>query len=135
METPREKFNKGIKKAVKEFKEKCEKNRNPRIYIAGKITGENQIETIGKFSLAAKEVKAAGFEPVNPLDVVGTWDIAWEDAMKLAIKAMLGCDAVYHLPCAKFSNGAQIELQLARYLCIPTANDIQSLKRLFDGKK
>jgi len=101
-----------------------------KIYIAGKVTGEEKLKCIAKFDTAKKEVEALGFEAINPLEVVGTWEIEWQPAMKLCIKALMDCDAIYHLPCVKFSKGAQIELQIARSLGIPTLYDIESLKTI-----
>lgn len=102
--------------------------KKPKIYIAGKVTGTDKLECIKKFDQAVKKVEALDCEAVNPLTVVGTWNIEWDQAMKKCIKALLECDAVYHLPCTQFSEGAQIELQLARYLAMPTHHKVEELK-------
>lgn len=87
-----------------------------KVYIAGKVTGEPRLECAAKFQKAQDLLKNLGFEPVNPLQVVGTWEISWEDAMKKCIKALMDCDAIYLLPCVENSEGAKIEIDLASSL-------------------
>lgn len=99
-----------------------------KIYIAGKVTGEDKLECACKFKKAKQELEALGFEAINPLEVVGTWDIRWEAAMKLCIIALLKCDIVYAMPCVQDSKGAKIELELARRLGIPTYDNLDNLK-------
>ena len=100
----------------------------PKIYIAGKVTGEDHLECAAKFAKAKQEIEAAGFEAVNPLEVVGTWDITWEAAMKKCIKALMDCDKVYMLPCCSRSQGAKIETDLAWKFNISIAKTIQELE-------
>ena len=99
-----------------------------RIYIAGKVTGEPLRECTGKFGRAQKDLEELGFEAVNPLQVVGTWEITWKNAMRKCIRALMECDAIYVLPCSQNSRGAGIELQLAASLGIPLYVRLQSLK-------
>lgn len=103
----------------------------PKIYIAGKVTGEPKHTCALKFAMAAKEVEALGFEAINPIAVVKDFNAKWNHAMKLCIAELLKADALYHLPCAKFSKGAQIELQLARDLKTPTFYELETLKNNF----
>ena len=84
-----------------------------RVYIAGKVTGEPRLECAAKFQKAQEKLQALGFETVNPLQVVGTWEIEWNEAMKKCISAMMECDAIYLLPCAYNSRGAKVEIRLA----------------------
>ena len=84
-----------------------------RVYIAGKVTGEPRLECAAKFQKAQDLLENMGFEPVNPLQVVGTWEIEWNEAMKKCISAMMECDAIYLLPCAYNSPGAKVESRLA----------------------
>ena len=90
-----------------------------KIYIAGKVSGEDLAQCTMKFGEAQKKIEARGFEAVNPLEVVGTWKISWEAAMKKCIKALMDCDAIYFLPCADRSPGAKFEKELALKLGIP----------------
>ena len=89
-----------------------------KIYIAGKVTGLPQQEVIIKFVEAQANVTALGLEAVNPLEVVGDWNTPWEDAMKLCIKALMDCDAIVALDDYKDSEGANVELVLAKRLGI-----------------
>jgi len=90
-----------------------------RIYIAGKVTGLPIHEVSMKFGTAQKELQDLGLNPVNPLEVVGTWQITWSDAMKLCIKALLDCDGILLLPCYRDSKGALLEFDIARRLELP----------------
>jgi hypothetical protein len=102
-----------------------------KIYIAGKVTGESIAECTMKFGVVQKQLEAMGFEVVNPLATVGRWDISWEDAMKLCITALMGCDGMVLLPDWHQSSGATIERQLAEDLCFTICNsDKQGLKVL-----
>jgi hypothetical protein len=50
--------------------------------------------------------------------------------MKKCIKAMMDCDALFILPCAKGSKGAKIEKNLAFDLKIPVYQTLDILKAL-----
>lgn len=93
-----------------------------KIYIAGKVSGESMAECIMKFGAVQKQIEAMGFIAVNPLETVGHWDISWEDAMKLCIVALMGCDGMVLLPDWQESTGAKIERQLAEDLCLTICN-------------
>ena len=80
-----------------------------KIYIAGKVTGENQMECAYKFAAAQEELEKHGFEAVNPLEVVGDWETPWEIAMPLCLAALETCDAIFMLPDYIHSRGALIE--------------------------
>ena len=93
-----------------------------KIYIAGKVTGEDLEKTARKFKEAELKLTAMCFEAVNPIEVVNNSDTPWSDAMKTCIKAMLDCDGVVILPDWKLSQGARIERQIAYDLDIPIFN-------------
>lgn len=86
-----------------------------RIYIAGKITGLNHDATYIKFDQAETKMKAMGFEVVNPMNIVpaGT---DWKLAMKLCLRSLVTCDAIFLLDDWKDSEGANLELHIARKL-------------------
>ena len=100
-----------------------------KIYIAGKVTGEQIGTCTMKFGSAQKELENAGFEAVNPLEVVGSFRITWKDAMRKCIKALVDCDAIYLLPCAKGSKGALIEKSIAIGLNMPYYDNVKSLEK------
>lgn len=103
-----------------------------KIYIAGKISGEDLASCTMKFGKVQNELETQGFEVLNPLEIVGTWKITWEDAMKKCIAALITADAVVLLPDFKESKGAMIEEKLASDLnirvFIGTRNFIERFK-------
>lgn len=99
-----------------------------KIYIAGKISGEKIHECTMKFGKAQKDIERQGHEAVNPLSVVNDWHCPWQKAMKLGIKAMMDCDAVYFLPDFRQSPGAKIEYQIVKDLGIKALFNLEDLK-------
>lgn len=89
-----------------------------KIYIAGKVTGEDRQACIAKFNNAKDLLEVMGFEVVNPLEVVNDWNTTWLEAMKACLKALIDCDAILLLDDWHFSSGAKIEFQLATDLGI-----------------
>lgn len=104
-----------------------------KIYIAGKVSGLPLQEVTDKFADLQSNLEMFGFTVINPIEVVGDWNVTWEYAMKLCIKALLDCDGVYLMDCHTQSVGAMIELELAKKLKIPYANNIISLKELWNN--
>lgn len=100
-----------------------------KIYIAGKVTGENKLDCMMKFGDAATQLEFLGFEPVNPLEVVGDWKVTWREAMNRCIKALVDCDGIYFLEDHRQSVGATIEKRLSYDLEIKPFFDIDSLIR------
>jgi hypothetical protein len=88
-----------------------------RIYISGKISGiENEAPLL--FEKAENELKAKGFETVNPMTLNHEHDKSWHSYMKEDVKALCDCDNIYMLKNWKDSKGAIIELEIAVYLGI-----------------
>lgn len=85
-----------------------------RVYISGKISGLPISEVIHKFQVACAKIKRFGLEPANPLDNGLPWDAEWADQMGKDISILLRCDAIYLLPDYSDSEGAKIELAVAR---------------------
>lgn len=100
-----------------------------KIYIAGKVSGEPIAECTMKFGMAQKEIESQGYIAVNPLEVVGDWNITWKEAMKKCLTALIDCDAVILLDCWTQSKGAIIEQKLANDLDIPTLKGFKNLKK------
>lgn len=90
-----------------------------KVYIAGKVSGTSIAECTMKFGKAQKLIESQGHEAVNPLAVVNDWHATWHQAMRKCLSALMECDAIYPLPCALDSRGAEIELKIARDLEIP----------------
>lgn len=65
------------------------------------------------FSKAEKEVKTLGFIPVSPLKLKHDHNKSWGAYMKVDIRALTECHAVYALRNWRQSPGATIEVNLA----------------------
>lgn len=90
-----------------------------KIYIAGKVTGELKHTTALKFATAKKEIEALGFEAINPIEVVGDWNMSWELAMRKCIAALMECDAIIMFDNWSNSPGARVEFNLAGKINMP----------------
>jgi hypothetical protein len=87
-----------------------------KLYIAGKVTGENGYKI--KFYNAAMWLRVAGYSVCSPAEH-GLENAAWRDAIRCLIPKMLECDGVALLPDWRRSRGAKIEARLAREVGIP----------------
>lgn len=84
------------------------------VYISGKITGEDFIDTLVKFERAEKYLKELGYDVINPLKIATNMpefirtDYGW---IMLIDKALLRkANRIYMLKDWKYSNGAKEEL-------------------------
>ncbi len=86
-----------------------------KVYIAGKVTGVNPVKASQKFAAAENWLVNQGYTVYNPMKLVlpGT---QWEDAMKICIRALTECDIIYTLPCWRRSQGARLEVKIAKKL-------------------
>lgn len=84
----------------------------PKIYIAGKITGDPDYKA--KFEAAAKDYEAKGYVVLNPaLLPVG---MQKADYMRVCFAMIDTADVVAFLPGYRLSVGAQLELQYCFYI-------------------
>lgn len=90
-----------------------------KIYISGKISGLPIKEVISKFQTACDKLRRFGLEPMNPLNNGLPLDADWADQMGKDISILLRCDAIYLLPDYSESEGAKIELAVARQRQMP----------------
>lgn len=86
-----------------------------KVYIIGAVTGHDPELVRIKFAEAAHKIKSMGLVPINPIDYVpeGT---EWKTAMRICIKQLVTCDAIFKLPDYESSKGAIFELMIARNL-------------------
>lgn len=94
-----------------------------KVYIAGPMTGLPE-HNYPAFNKAADDLRAIGFEPLNPVDVgcddaPGACEHDWQWYMRRTLALMLTADRVVLLPGWENSRGAKIEAQLADDLDIP----------------
>lgn len=86
-----------------------------KIYISGKITGiEN--EAPGLFAKAEEELKAKGYEVINPTTLPHDHDKSWHSFMKEDVKSLCDCDEIFMLSNWTDSKGAIVEHTIAMYL-------------------
>lgn len=83
-----------------------------KVYVAGPISGFDLEERRRTFAAAVERLRAAGHEPVNPFDLHPN-PIAWADAMKADIPALVICDAIYLQDGWWNSRGARLEELIA----------------------
>lgn len=84
-----------------------------KVYISGKISDLPIELAKQKFAAAAQLVEQLGHEAVSPFSNGLHDDAPWESHMVKDIEMLLGCDAIYMLPCWEDSKGARIEKHIA----------------------
>ena len=93
-----------------------------KIYISGQITGLPIEEAEFNFKAAENMLISKGYNVVNPFELPEHKDIIklplteherWVLHMKVDIKALMDCDAIYMLNNYKKSKGAMIEFSTA----------------------
>lgn len=82
-----------------------------RLYVIGPVTGREKLNHKA-FEDAKEKLWDAGYDVLIPHDVVPP-DATRQQAMRLSIKAMLGCDGVVVLSDWEGSNGAKLEHDVA----------------------
>lgn len=84
-----------------------------KVYISGMVTSLPIEEARENFSQAQETLEKYGFEVVNPLNNGLSPDDPWLAHMKVDIKLLMDCDAIYMLNNWEDSRGAKIEHDLA----------------------
>lgn len=107
-----------------------------RIYIAGKISGENPAATEEKFAAARNYLKEKYSQVIDPYQlikeknelIVLSGGRPWDDIndrqsiLKFCIWNLMDCQAIYLLPDWQESRGALIEAQIAKALDMEIIN-------------
>lgn len=108
------------------------KNKRPKVYISGQITGKHWVDYTRQFNTAEKHLDGASisnanidFEnirPVNPLRILPPWykrlfkflrKITWQDYMFADLQELSRCDAIYLLDGWEKIRGAKVEYEWA----------------------
>lgn len=84
-----------------------------KIYIAGKITGENEKECKEKFLKAEFILKNKGYIPMNPMRLVSS-KLTWKRAMLACFDLIANCDEAFFLSDWKDSKGALLEHEVCK---------------------
>jgi len=85
-----------------------------RIYLSGAISGRSIEQARHAFQRAEDQLKAEGWEPVNPLKNGLPAIAPWPAHMAVDILNLLGCSAIYMLEGWENSQGATLEANIAR---------------------
>lgn len=85
-----------------------------KCYISGPISGTEDYKE--RFAAAEQQVRALGMQPVNPVTLMHDHDKKWSSYMRVALLAMLDCQAIYFLDGWLQSEWANIEFNLAQEL-------------------
>lgn len=85
-----------------------------KIYISGAISKIPKKESDKKFNKAEKHLRKLGLTPVNPKTLDHTFNSDYGDFMRTDLQALLDCQAIFMLDNWKNSDGAKVELQVAK---------------------
>jgi hypothetical protein len=83
-----------------------------RIYISGKMSGLPELN-FPAFHAAAADLRAKGYDVVNPAELNPDPGATWEQCMRVDIAALMTCDAIALLPSWSDSRGAKLEKHVA----------------------
>jgi len=88
-----------------------------KVYISGQITGLPKAVAEQNFLVAEKKLLQKGYEVVNPMKIDHSkHDQTWNEFMKLDIKYLCDCDAIFLLKNWYESKGANMEYLIAERL-------------------
>lgn len=111
------------------------------IYISGQITGLQREVYEALFYGAENQLKAKGYEVVNPLSIAEgiapelidpathTEEEIWQTIVKADIQELMKCEAVYMLPNWQHSEGATLEHRIATGLRLPVYYEVEPRHR------
>jgi hypothetical protein len=90
------------------------------VYISGPVTGIPEYN-FPAFKLAESYLRKQGYRTINPADIArGVFERIekpqWKDFMRVDLKYLIKCDAIYMLVGWKKSRGARIEHFIAKIL-------------------
>ena len=86
-----------------------------RVFISGPVSARVYSEVVQEFNKAEKMLIELGYEVVNPVKIVPP-NTLWPEAMKICLKELKSCDAIFMLKRYEFSKGASMEYFKSRSL-------------------
>jgi hypothetical protein len=86
-----------------------------KLYLAGPMSGIEDLN-FPAFTRAAAELRAAGYEVVNPAELNPDHTMPWAECMRRDIAALVTCDGIALLPRWEKSRGATLEQHIASQL-------------------
>lgn len=94
-----------------------------KIYIAGKITGLPEGDVFVKFNALEYKLQRKGHTVVNPLRLCSSkW--CWEKCLRICLRELMNCDAIYLLQDWHDSRGAKLEYHVAQELKMKVLTEI-----------
>lgn len=84
-----------------------------KVYVSGPITGR-LIEARRQFAEAKVHLTDAGFDVFNPLENGLGVDEPWERHLAVDVLELLACQAILPLPGWEQSQGARLEMEVAK---------------------
>lgn len=90
---------------------------NNKTYLCGKVTGLPWTQVKAKFKRLENKAFRKGLDPVNPI-IQSDKNATWEQEMKRCIALMCGCDHMMVASDWQRSEGAKLEVELAKKLGI-----------------
>lgn len=92
----------------------CQKVKNMKLYISGKISGTDLSHTRKRFSDIANKLQSLGHEVINPLCNGLSETDPWEAHIAKDIANLLQCEGIYMLQGWEESQGSRIEHAMAK---------------------
>lgn len=96
------------------------------VYISGPMTGLPEYN-YPAFNAAADLLRNGGFTVCNPAEFFGgLGDRTREEYMRESVRCLVACDAVVTLPNWEQSDGAVLEIEIAKQIGLPVT-DLEQL--------
>jgi hypothetical protein len=99
----------GLPVVAKEGKYNFVRDKKPKVYISGRISGLSEKVYKNNFNSAELYLTGLGYDVVNPVSYPQNPNWKWEDYMKFDIKLLMDCDYIYLLEGWESSDGASLE--------------------------
>lgn len=108
----------GLPVVTKEGKYNFIRDKKPKVYISGKISGLSEKVYKNNFNSAELYLTGLGYDAVNPISDGLIPNGTWEDYMRRDIKLLCDCDYIYLIEGWEDSDGASLEKLIADNLGI-----------------